>query len=337
MNGASHHFAADMAAHGLTPPQILADGRIHRFSTNGKKGDTAGGYVLHDDGRAGAGGAYWDWRTGLFATWGRRSTEQMSEHERRLYAARMQQARQQASRERAVSRQRNRERIAALWGVAQPSAEGDLVYRYLRGRGLKLDRLAEISTVLRLHPALEYWDFDEQGKPTMRGTYPAMLAAVQTEEPGLTPASSPLLHTVALHRTYLSPEGGKADVPSPKKLSGAAGDLKGAAIRLGMPSLQHGPRAHRMLGVAEGIETALAAAEGAGLPVWATVSASGMQSFRWPRPLHHLYIFADNDANETGQKAARELARKAMDHGITVRTLVPPTPGTDWADVWQSR
>ena len=50
MSRAAEQFAADMATHGLVPPEIVADGRIHRFSTNGKKGDTAGGYVLHGAG-----------------------------------------------------------------------------------------------------------------------------------------------------------------------------------------------------------------------------------------------------------------------------------------------
>jgi putative DNA primase/helicase len=205
------------------------------------------------------------------------------------------------------------------------------VHTYLRSRGLAL---RSIPDVLRLHPALEYWDFDAEGRPVKRGTYPAMLAAVQVEEFPDGPNRLGVLSTVALHRTYLTASGTKADVPSVKKLTGTAGDMRGAAIRLAPSAVIEG---RRCLGVAEGIETALAAAEGSGVPTWATVSASGMKSFKWPRMPHDLYLFADNDANETGQKAAQELARKAQSNGLAVRTLVPPLPGSDWADVWKAR
>ena len=58
--------------------------------------------------------------------------------------------------------------------------------------------------------------------------------------------------SVALHRTYLTADGRKADVPSVKKLTGAAGPLAGACIPLHKP-------ARGCIGIAEGIETALAA------------------------------------------------------------------------------
>ena len=48
---------------GITPPlSVIADGELHRFSSNGKSTDEAGWYVLHDDGVAA--GSFGDWRTG---------------------------------------------------------------------------------------------------------------------------------------------------------------------------------------------------------------------------------------------------------------------------------
>lgn len=48
---------------GITPPlNIIADGEIHRYSSNGKANDEAGWYVLHNDGVAA--GTFGDWRTG---------------------------------------------------------------------------------------------------------------------------------------------------------------------------------------------------------------------------------------------------------------------------------
>ncbi len=64
---------------------------------------------------------------------------------------------------------------------------------------------------------------------------------------------APLIRTdgvvLALHRTYLRADGGKAPVPTVKKLTGAAGPLAGACIPL------HDPQGG-VIGIAEGIETA---------------------------------------------------------------------------------
>ena len=44
-------FRDAIAGAGLTPPdQIIADGTLRRFSSNGKRGDDSGWYVAHMDG-----------------------------------------------------------------------------------------------------------------------------------------------------------------------------------------------------------------------------------------------------------------------------------------------
>jgi phage/plasmid primase-like uncharacterized protein len=61
-------FRQTMTNAGLTPPDtIIADGKIHRFTTNGKRSDDAGRYVLHMDSLP----ASWfgDYRTGLSQKW----------------------------------------------------------------------------------------------------------------------------------------------------------------------------------------------------------------------------------------------------------------------------
>ena len=55
-----------------------------------------------------------------------------------------------------------------------------------------------------------------------------------------------------------------------------------------------------VLGLAEGIETALAAHEIFGIPVWAAISANGVLSFEPPHSVKRLEIFGDNDSNFVG-------------------------------------
>lgn len=53
---------------GITPPaSVVDDGKLHRFSSNGKKGDDSGWYILHGDGIPA--GAFGCWRSGLESTW----------------------------------------------------------------------------------------------------------------------------------------------------------------------------------------------------------------------------------------------------------------------------
>jgi putative DNA primase/helicase len=64
----TEQFRDAIRAAGIEPPETIeADGRIHRFATNGKRDDTAGWYVLHTDGVAA--GAFGCWRNGIDETW----------------------------------------------------------------------------------------------------------------------------------------------------------------------------------------------------------------------------------------------------------------------------
>src|SRR5690606_18515774 len=112
---------------------------------------------------------------------------------------------------------------------------------------------------------------------------------------------------VALHRTWLTHSGHKAPVPCPKKLTRLGGSLQGAAIRLAVPTLRNN---RLSLGIAEGSETALAAAMLGGVSVWASISSSGLQSFAVPADVQNLYIFGDRDENEAGQQAALCLSKR---------------------------
>jgi phage/plasmid primase-like uncharacterized protein len=61
-------FRNAMANAGLAPPdEIIADGKMHSFATNGRQSDDAGRYILHLDGIAA--GWFCDHRTGINQFW----------------------------------------------------------------------------------------------------------------------------------------------------------------------------------------------------------------------------------------------------------------------------
>lgn len=197
------------------------------------------------------------------------------------------------------------------------------LWSYLGNRGLVLNTL---PVAMRLHPRLSYFEPDPTSeKSVLIGHFPAILSLV----------SGPHGRPVTLHRTYLTDSGYKAPVASPKKLLPAArqGAMRGGAIRLFSAI---GPT----LGVAEGIETALAAWAATGIPTWAAVSANLLEQMIWPAHIKHLLIWADRDNNQCGQRAAQTLAQRAMAAGLLVDVFLPPGPigadakGIDWHDVY---
>ena len=99
--------------------------------------------------------------------------------------------------------------------------------------------------------------------------------------------------------------------------------LAGAAIRLTPVS--------RTLGIAEGIETALAASELFEAPVWSCIRSTGFESFVPSAAAEHIVIFADNDENFAGQAAAYRAAHRLALKGIEVEVVIPPSVG-DWLD-----
>ena len=85
----TEQFRQAIAAAGLAAPDAIhADGTIHRFSTNGRRGDDSGWYVLHLDGLPA--GSFGDWRSGLQSTWCGKPDSTMTQAEREAHQNRLQ-------------------------------------------------------------------------------------------------------------------------------------------------------------------------------------------------------------------------------------------------------
>lgn len=200
---------------------------------------------------------------------------------------------------RAVSPTRDMAR--RLWGEAMPPANTP-AQAYLEARGLRL----EATAPLRFHPTCP------RGKSE---SLPAMLALMtdpETAEP------------VGVHRTFLLADGsGKAPVGSngepAKMMAGNAGVIR----------LSSDDEVTNGLGLAEGIETALACMQHGGWrPIWAAASAGAINRFPVLPGIEALTIFADADG--PGLKAARACGERWATTGKEVRLLAPPAG--DWHD-----
>jgi hypothetical protein len=185
-----------------------------------------------------------------------------------------------------------------IWDEAIGSI-GTLVETYLASRGLTLPPGAPI----RFHPACP------------RGTdrLPAMIS-LMTDPVTASPCGA--------HRTFLRLDGsGKADGQA-KMMLGNAG-----VIRL-VPDDEIATG----LGLAEGVETALAVMQRASWsPIWAACSAGGIAKFPVLCGIEAITIFADADDKGAGLRSSHECANRWRAAGREAHVSKPPI-GTDWLD-----
>jgi putative DNA primase/helicase len=191
--------------------------------------------------------------------------------------------------------------LNAIWSESKKLTGSDFVSVYLHGRGL----LIQPENV---RACAECYESDSKTK------IPAMVALVTCADGS----------AGAIHRTYLNGTE-KADMEKPKKLTPRLKPLSGGAVRL-FP-LEYELCKGDTVGVAEGIETAIAATQLWSIPTWAVLGTSMLEAFIPPKGVKRIYIFSDNDANFAGQKAAYTLAHRLILEDFVAIVEVPDRIG----------
>ena len=215
-----------------------------------------------------------------------------------------------------------RQALNRVWNesIALSHPDAEPARLYLARRGISIRQ----PETLRLHPSLAYFEDRKE-----IGTFPAMLAMVQGHGG----------NAITIHRTYLTADGYKAPVESPKKLMRYPSQrkLSGGVIRL--------VEAGAVLAVAEGLETALAVMEGTKMPVWCAVNAYLLEHFYPPPGVSQILVFADKDRPSAqhprghGQESARRLVQRLWERGIKASAIVPAGEipagqrSLDWLDI----
>jgi putative DNA primase/helicase len=187
----------------------------------------------------------------------------------------------------------------AIWGMASP-VEHTIVQLYLRARGIAIAPPPSLRCA--------------GGGYHLTDPATAMVAAVQ----------APDRRTIAVQVTRLDPSGErKAQVPIPRRTYGA---LRDGAVRLAA--------AGDVLGLAEGVESALSAMQLSGIPTWACLGASRMHRVAVPDSVRELHLFLDNDG--PGRDAGERTA-DAHPHHRHVVLRRPPDHLNDWNDFLRAK
>lgn len=194
-----------------------------------------------------------------------------------------------------------------IWNCSVP-IEDTLATTYLESRNCLASHVAE-SQALRYSPVGR---FKCNEAPALYG---AMSDAVDGKFCGI-------------HRTALRYDGkGKAFFSDGTPSKMMLGIARNSVVKLGP--------FEPVLGIAEGIETALSAMLLFNLPVWAAMSAGGISNFPALSNIKHLMIFADNDT--AGHVAALRCAQRYSQAGILGHIRFPHEKFNDWNDYLVSK
>jgi putative DNA primase/helicase len=188
-------------------------------------------------------------------------------------------------------------------------------------------RLSPVHRLVEPSPnvgALAIWQATVEAQGTVvdeylnrRGIYlrPPMLRCRLDRRSVVAGVQAPDSKVIAIQQTWLTRAGEKA---SSRRLT--TGNLGAGAVRLGASA--------RIMGLAEGVETALSAMQLAGMTVWASLGASRLHSVELPPEVEEVHVFVDND--EPGRTAARRTADVHTSVGRRVCLRSPPDQCGDW-------
>ena len=134
-------FRSEILKAGLTSPnEIIDDGRIHRFSSNGKTTDNAGWYVLFTDGIAA--GAFGCWREGVNIKWCSVDEAKLTQPEKHEFYKKIAEAKKQREEEEERNRAKARNKANNIWtqSTEAPTNHLYLLSKKVQPHGLKLSR-----------------------------------------------------------------------------------------------------------------------------------------------------------------------------------------------------
>jgi putative DNA primase/helicase len=138
-------FRSEILKAGLTSPnEIIDDGRIHRFSSNGKTKDNAGWYVLFTDGIAA--GAFGCWRENVKIKWCSVDEAELTQPEKHEFYKKIAEVKKQREHEeeinRTKARSKARSKASKIWeqSAEAPTDHSYLLSKKVQPHGLKLSR-----------------------------------------------------------------------------------------------------------------------------------------------------------------------------------------------------
>ena len=240
-----------------------------------------------------------------------------------------------------IEKQKNRDKrickaLTSVWreSVSITNPEAEPARLYFARRGLRVKFLRE-SIDVRFHSCLPYYHVNDNDETILLGRFPAIVCRVRNADG----------NPVTIHRTYLTDEGFKADVPSPKKMMPAPSSLpiSGCAIRLMDIPFDDKGLATKPLALAEGLETSYAVIEAheGRLPVWSTINSTLLGAFQSPNGVTQLIAYGDQDKSGAGEESLLRLKERANEDGIEFKGWIPSKrllsedkKSVDWLDVY---
>ena len=226
---------------------------------------------------------------------------------------RRRQQRELAGREEAAKQHR----VLDIWQSGQPIA-GTRAEIYLRGRGID-------PNTLLTEPAgwPETLAYSSDASTEIDGrSRPALIVAVNDARTGL---------VRGLQRIFLNPNGSPVLIKKGdklKKVKLSLGSIKGNAAQF-----SSWPDPDGRWGIAEGLETALAATQLFGFPVWSAISSGNMPNIAPPSWCRYVTIFADHD--DGGLIAAADARARYLEtlSIASVRMVAAARKRADMADL----